>query len=251
MNFKILSYHTNHTHTFLGFYGYGQNANVFNPFVRMIESHSNFIAFDLPYLDSDETYNKQEFTQFISRICEQKGIGIFSIISYSIGCRYALCLSEKLASKILNLFLIAPDGIQISKIYLIATQSKIGRGLFLGFLKISTPIISIFYFFNKNFYYNEKFQFIFKNIQDKSKQKRLYNCWTKMKYMIPDLKIINHQIEIYSFQLISFFGKNDFIIKIKAAAKLKNQIPTAEIHLIDKGHQIFTHSTFQQIAAYY
>lgn len=252
MKYHILKYDPQIEHWFVVFYGYGQHANRYLKLAELVQSHSNFLVIDLPYFKDDSMFCKDSFFDFIKSIFQKYQIQSISILGFSLGARYAFVLCEQKTIPIQNVFWIAPDGIRTNIVYQIATSTMLGKYLFEKTI-IHSNFFNTFFHFLKSIHLlpNDRYQFLMRNIQHKNDRYKLYYCWLNMKNMKPDFQHINANLSSQKSNIVAYFGRYDFIIKMDLAGKLKKMIPNAQIHILEDGHRILNDSLFHKIAQYF
>ena len=175
----------------------------------MLEAVYTFYAIDLPFHGETEWNEGLLFTvidlqQIVFEIVDQNNSTSFGkktdthLLGFSLGGRIALSLYQAQPETIEKIILFAPDGLKVNFWYWLATQTWIGSklfsfsmknpGWFFGFLKVANKLglvnASVFKFVN---YY----------IGNKEARLQLYQRWTSLRKLKPDLQRIKDVIRQY------------------------------------------------------
>lgn len=251
MTYHIFPDSQAHKHWIFAFYGFGQQAGVFNTLAEMCSGRYGFAVIDLPYETFSSDHTKTSFIEAIHSIMKENGIERITGISYSMGSRYNLILTELISSYIDKIILIAPDGVHINFWNRVATSTMPGHFLFRYFMTHPAVYLKLLHFFYKvKLLPLPLYAFSKWHVRNNESCSKVYNTWMNMKTMIPDLKKINIEVQQFSIPVIAFFGKDDFVISRKCMLKLKENIPTADIKHVEKGHNLLDDNLFHDIAAY-
>lgn len=251
MTFHIYPSAARHSHWIFAFYGFGQQAKVFDRLAQSCSDKYGFVIIDLPYEELNEIPGKKAFSMEIGSFIESNHIRQITGVSYSMGCRYNLLLAELLPEYVKKIILLAPDGILINRWYRLATSGFIGKHLFKYLMQHPALYLKILQgLYRARLLPANLFGFIKWHVRNRVNSMKVYHAWMNMKNMIPDLQQINRHQRQYSILLFAFFGRHDFVINEKVMQKLSKEIPAAEIILIEKDHNLLDDSLFQHLAAY-
>lgn len=251
-----ISYHSfgNGPDTIICFHGYGESAEKFL-FLRdhLPPGQFRVIAIDLPYHGATE-WNQKDFTavDLVSVCCDARldaAKGNLILLGFSLGGRACLSLYEALPEKINKLVLLAPDGLKLNFWYWLATQSRLGKGLFgftmkypgwfLGMLKILNALGLV----NSSIY-----KFVRYYIHDPEVRKQLYLRWTSLRKLKPSIALIKNLIRITQTPVKLVYGKHDRIILARRAGKFTAGIEKfAELKIIESGHQVLHEKHAEEI----
>ncbi len=239
------------SHWIFAFYGFGQKAEVYNQLVSRYNTKIGFVIMDLPYQDYEKAETKTDFLHALSQIIKDNNITKITGLSYSMGSRYNLILAELIPMLLDKIILIAPDGIKINFWNRFVTTTFLGKVLFRYFMhhpKRYTQLLNLLHVLKilpRNLYLFSKM-----HTRNSHNSIRVFNAWMNMKNMIPDLAVIKETQQKYSFSILAFYGKYDFVINQKSMAVLKKEIPNAEIKVLEKGHNLLDDELFADIARY-
>lgn len=237
------------------FHGYGEDGTLYGFLEKYTGADYTFFSIDLPFHGKTQWKEGLLFThgdllQIISGIIEQKNIKPFltpgdtnlkfSVLGFSLGGRIALSLYQAQPGNIKKIILLAPDGLKVNFWYWFATQTRMGDsvfafsmkkpGWFLGFLKLANTLglvnASVFKFVN---YY----------IGNKDARQLLYQRWTTLRKLKPNLIRIKAFVRQYKTPTRLLYGKYDRIILPLRGEEFQKGIEEfCTLTIIDSGHQV-------------
>jgi pimeloyl-ACP methyl ester carboxylesterase len=233
------------------FHGYGQEAASFAFLEKYADNQYTFYSIDLPYHGKTEwndgfAFTHTDLSQIIEEILRQNNHKLqtinykLTLIGFSLGGRAALSFLQANPEKVEKLILLAPDGLKVNFWYWLSTQTSLGNkffaftlkypGWFFGFLKLLNKLrlvnASIFKFVN---YY----------IGDVTVRRLLYQRWTTLRKLKPDLALIKSYIRKENIPVRLIYGKHDRIILSSVGEKFKKGIEEqCTLTIIHSGHQV-------------
>jgi pimeloyl-ACP methyl ester carboxylesterase len=244
------------------FHGYGEDGNLYGFLEKYAGSVYTFFCIDLPFHGKTQWNEGLPFTygdllQIIFEIIAQNNFSEkpqasnckFSVLGFSLGGRIALSLYQAQPESIKKIILFAPDGLTVNFWYWFATQTSMGNkifafsmknpGWFLGFLKVANKLgwvnASVFKFVN---YY----------IGNKEARQLLFQRWTSLRKLKPNLIRIKTFIRQYKTQTRLLYGKYDRIILPERGEKFQKGIEEfCTLKVIDSGHQVVHENHAEQI----
>jgi pimeloyl-ACP methyl ester carboxylesterase len=242
------------------FHGYGEDATIYDFLAKYAGSQYTFFAIDLPFHGETKwndgySFTQQDLQQIVQEILEQNNIQLqktnlkLCILGFSLGGRAALSLCETMPEKIEKMVLLAPDGLKLNFWYWLTTQTWTGNrffhftmkypGWFFGFLKMLNKLklvnTSIFKFVN--FY-----------IGDAEVRKLLYERWTTLRKLKPDVKLIQSYIRKNNIQIRLVYGMHDRIILSSVGERFKKGIEEqCKLSVIHSGHQVLHEKHIDEI----
>ena len=242
------------------FHGYGEEAGIFSFLSDYAGNLYTFYSLDLPFHGKTEwndglTFTQEDLQQIISRILEQNNIQLqtsnlkLTLLGFSLGGRAILSLCQSMPDYIEKMVLLAPDGLKVNSWYWLSTQTWLGNkfflftmkhpGWFFGFLKLLNKLklvnVSIFKFVN--FY-----------IGDAKVRRLLYDRWTTLRKLKPDLKLIKSIVRKNEIQVRLLYGMHDRIILSSVGEKFKKGIEEfCSLTVIHSGHQVLHEKHIEEI----
>jgi pimeloyl-ACP methyl ester carboxylesterase len=241
------------------FHGYGESGQSFEFLSHYLQPESyTIIAIDLPFhgqtlwkegLNFTESDLRQIIRQILQQLMPQISNYKLTLMGFSLGGRAALSLFQIIPEQIEKIILMAPDGLKVNSWYWLATQTWLGNkffgltmkhpGWFLGFLKL----------LNKMGLINASiFKFITYYIGDDEVRKLLYQRWTTLRKLKPDLTRIKSLIQKNNIPVRLLYGKHDRIILSSIGENFKKGIEEqCELTVIHSGHQVLHEKHAEEI----
>lgn len=233
------------------FHGYGESASHFEFLAKYVGSQYTIYAIDLPFHGSTEwkeglNFEVSELSEIVKVILngDQHDAGTaephFTLMGFSLGGRMALCLYQAHPEWIKRLILLAPDGLKVNFWYWLSTQTRLGNKFFaftlnnphwfMGFLKLLNRMKLI----NASI-----FKFVIYYIGSKEVRRSLYERWTGLRKIKPDLHKIKSLIRERNTPVNLVYGKHDRIILSSVGERFKKDIPLqCTLDVIHSGHQV-------------
>ena len=233
------------------FHGYGENGSHFS----FLENHTDdqfcFLAIDLPFHGKTEwneglNFSWNDLREIIQMILIQindrpKTINDkLILLGFSLGGRIVLSLYQAIPTEIAKIVLLAPDGLKTNFWYWLSTQTWLGNklfyftmrhpGWFFGFLKTLK---------RSGFVNASVFKFVKYYIDNKEVRYELYDRWTGLRRLKPDLSRIRALIAHYKTPVRLVYGRHDRIILSVVGEKFRKGIEEhCTVSIIESGHQV-------------
>ena len=227
------------------FHGYGESASHFQILVDKLKHDFTLLSIDLPFHGDTNWVNgsldEKKLKSILCQIIEEENISASRILllGFSLGGRLALTLFEEMPGEVERLVLLAPDGLKLNFWYWLSTQTVVGNkvfkwtmtspGWFLGMLRMGNRVGLI----NPSIY-----KFVEYYIHDERVRLELYDRWTCMRKCKPSLTNIRSKINEYNTTIRLLYGKHDRIILASPALKFIEGLKSAQITMLDCGHQV-------------
>lgn len=228
-------------------HGFGETAAHFAPLAAGLGDRFTIIGLDLP-LHGDTLWagnkpiTKTDLKNILTALLQQEGHDRFTLLGYSMGGRVALCAVECMAAQIDGLVLMAADGLFNNPWHVFVTQTWLGNRIF----RYQTYHPQIFFrlliwargmgWINESIY-----KFAYSRMDTEEKRLQVYEVWTIMRRMMPDVKRCTRELTRYKIPLLQLFGKYDRVIPPAFARRFENAagFPVKTI-VLDKGHQLIS-----------
>lgn len=238
-------------------HGYGESANSFDFLETHLGKEFTIIAIDLPYHGATQwkeglDFSVQDLTHIVRTILTARGSTAdagFTLMGFSMGGRAALSLLQAIPQQVQRLVLLAPDGLKVNKWYWLATQTSIGNSLF----KFTMYYPGWFFFIlntgNKLKLINQSvYKFTRHYIHDGAIRKELYNRWTCMRHITPDLQKCKDNIHQYKIPVKIMYGRFDRIILPQPGERFRKGIEKwCTIVMMHAGHQVLQEKHIDEI----
>jgi len=244
------------------FHGYGEQGSHFGFLSEAAGEEFTFIAIDLPFhgktiWNEELTFtikNLQEILEIIQRqpfFQQQSYQSVQILLGFSLGGRVALRLYESGPGSFQKIVLLAPDGLKMNRWYWLATQTWIGHRFFSFTLKYPRWFFGVLKLLNRLRLVNSSiFKFVNYYIGDKEVRRLLYQRWTTMRKITPDISRIKSFISEYKTTARLLYGRHDRIIVSTVGEKFRKDIEgSCSIQVIDCGHQVLHKKNATEIVA--
>lgn len=236
-------------------HGFAENAESFFSLAKYLISKYTVILIDMPLHGKTVWKDGMTFTaaELSDLLCRIPAIGTnnFSLLGYSMGGRIALQLYQYSPQKINKLILVAPDGIIINFWYWLATQTKTGNKLFYGVMKKPGIFFRVTEMLKKISLINTGVhKYVHQSLKTEDMRSRLYNIWTMMRKMRPDIPLVKTLIEKYKTPVILMYGRYDKVIRYTTGEKFRTGIEAyCALKIMDCGHRLLHEKNAAAIAA--
>ena len=254
------------------FHGFGEEGTLYSFLEKYAGDQYTFYSIDLPFhgktkWNEELVFSHHDLLHIIAEIIDpnnqqqktmhssQSPVDILRInnkltlLGFSLGGRIALSLYQAQPEIVEKLILLAPDGLKVNFWYWFSTQTWIGNkifsfsmqypGWFFGFLKAMNKMglvnASVFKFVN---YY----------IGNKEARQLLYQRWTGLRKLKPDLPRIKKSIRHYKTQTRLVYGKYDrIILPVRGELFQKGIEEFCTVTVIESGHQVVHENHVEEI----
>lgn len=229
--------------TLIAFHGYGQDKTCYRQLAHNLGNEYTLYSFDLPYHGQNLWNHTQVFLtpescqQTIQRFIQEKNIQNFSLLGFSIGCKIIFGLLPAFASRIPEVFLIAPDGIRENIWYKTAMSLPCTSYLLKkiithpGFLKNmafwgrKTGLLSV-----------ATTRFALGQLRTPAQRQRLLLTWLAFKKLRCKPSQIAQMMNEQDISMFFFAGRYDRIVSTKKINYITRYLKTHKIKIFPKGH---------------
>lgn len=237
----------------IAIHGYGNDASIFEPFVKHLEEAYVMVFLDLPHHGNTHwkdqgRISKELLAAFIFALMRNYQVEQISLLGYSIGGRLCLCLTEEMSSLITECVLVAPDGLRFNPFYYFVTKNGCGKWIFRKFLSQQKHLKWIDRAHNLNWIDLKKYKFSMRYLASQEERDLLYKRWNDLALLVPDHKLLRRRILQHTVPLTIFMGKNDSIIPPSKAKVFMKGLSCVQLHLLDKGHRMLDAESVPVIA---
>lgn len=227
----------------LCFHGFGFTGESFFELEKKISTEYTLYNFDLFFHGKSEWKNKNNpistvfLTTLIGEFNKEKNISTFSLLGYSIGAKFVWTITNSFPDKVIEIIVLAPDGISTQFWYRLATGSAITRSLFRLFLshkKYST-------FFLKTMRFLKlappaALRFVESQLQAKEQRDRVYETWVVFRKLKVDCTHLANKINQKNISVTIYLGGQDKIIMSQSIRTLTEKINKKEVIVLEAGH---------------
>jgi pimeloyl-ACP methyl ester carboxylesterase len=244
------------------FHGYGEEGNLFAFLEKFAGEQYTFYSPDLPFHGQTEWNEGLNFThhdlqhiikaiQGNHKDAQKTGKERLILLGFSLGGRMALSFYQSQPELIEKIILLAPDGLKINSWYWFATQTRIGNKLFLFSMRYPAWFFSFLKLLNKLGFVNASvFKFVSFYIGNREAHRLLYQRWTGLRHLKPNLNRIKKMIRQYKTPTRLVYGKYDRIILPVRGEKFQKGIEEyCKLSVINSGHQVAHENHIEEILA--
>lgn len=249
-NYLIFQNHRLHYGTYgsgpeslLAFHGYGQDHTVFEKMGPTLDNRYTLYSFDLflhgksSSLSDTPPLTTVQWCAMIQHFLDTRNITTFSLVGYSMGGRFVLALAACLAQRISRLILIAPDGIRPNRWYRFASDTTVGRQL----LRVTAKYPSGFFFAAQviqrlGWVQRSVARFVKSHMSTSEKRMLVYQRWTALRGIRPDLSSVIQQANAHSLPVTIFIGRYDKIIQEKHILTFHKKLVNSNLRVLPGGH---------------
>lgn len=234
------------------FYGYGQNATVFDELATHLNDTHTLLIVDLPFHGPNRHKKGFEWTAdhtqaLTAYFKKQFNIQSYSLLAYSIGARIALSIFEQDIDAVEKIYLLAPDGVFNSRFFKFITGSRLGKELmclFIHFPHIVFGIINLLAF--THIIDTASKRLYMSTTHSQLKRRRLANFWNCVHQLSFSKELKSYLLQYPRAQekILLFYGIHDPIINKKLLLKSLDAFSNIQKNPLPCGHNIFNPAIF-------
>ncbi len=226
------------------FHGFGQSKALFENIPEAIQLNHKLIAIDLFGHGDSTFYHKKNISlndwhTYIAEILKMEKVNRFSILGFSLGARVAIHTAFLFKDRVIDLTLLAPDGIVLSTVYKLATTNWLFKKLFYSFV-FNPGIYRGLIKTAKRLRLIDSYttEFFLRVLNQKSRRYKLYRVWNMYALMtLPFQKVMKN----VQHKPLIFLAKRDLLVKNKQVKKVCEKlgltvvtIDTSHFGIVDK-----------------
>ena len=233
------------------FHGYGEEARLYNFLEKYAADQFTFYSIDLPFHGQTKwneglNFSHDDLQQIIGTILREVNQQPASsdekliLLGFSLGGRIALSLFQAQPQNVEKLILLAPDGLIVNFWYWFSTQTWIGNKIFSFSMRYPGWFFAFLKMVNKLGLVNASvFKFVNYYIGNKEARELLFQRWTGLRKLKPNLTRIKNLIHQQQTQTRLVYGKYDRIILPVRGEKFQKGIEEfCTVTVIASGHQV-------------
>lgn len=269
MEHRLLSYNNSHISYYsfgsgpkqvICFHGYGEEARLYSFLEKYAGNQFTFYSIDLPFHGKTEwndglNFSHTDLQQIIENILPgnnqepETGNRKLVLMGFSLGGRIALSLYQSQPESVEKIILLAPDGLIVNFWYWLATQTWAGNKLFAFSMKYPGWFFAFLKLVNKLGLVNVSvFKFVNYYIGNKEARQLLYQRWTGLRKLKPDLERIKKLIRQYKTPTRLVYGKYDrIILPVRGEQFQKGIEEFCTVTIIASGHQVVHENHVEEI----
>lgn len=232
----------------LAFHGYGQDNHWFRHHEDLFGKEFKIYAVDLAFHGLHEQFSKgllfdsSYSEKWLSEILKALNLEKIGLMGYSIGARKALSMAAWNPDLISELWLLAPDGLPVSGMYKLLTNTKAGHLLFKSFISSPGFSLGLIKLLEKlHIIHNKVANFYRTEIGSRPKRQKLFDTWMAYRKAQPEFRVLQERMNNDRLSITCILGKEDRVIPCARTKKfvLRTLIGTNIIEL-DLGHNLLS-----------
>ena len=229
--------------TLLAFHGFGQSHSHFRELAQVLSADYTVYSFDLffhgksQWPDSHEAISKKFWQEMMTDFLKEQNIEQFSLLSFSLGGKFALATFEAFPIRTKDLIFIAPDGISTSFWYNLATYPTWAQRYFQKIVEQPESLFSLIRLLRKLQIVDKGIlRFAEYQMSDRQQREKVYNSWLMSRALRFDMKKIATLIKQHGVQVKMYLGRYDKLMTEQNMQKLLRHLEDYELQILEKGH---------------
>ncbi|MEQ8712965.1 MAG: alpha/beta hydrolase [Cyclobacteriaceae bacterium] len=229
--------------TLIAFHGFGQEAKVFDNFSVSLSSEYTVYSFDLFYhgMSSrtvERPLTKELWSAGFNQFCIKESINSFEVLGFSFGGRFALAAMMTRPLQCEKIHLLAPDGINSSFWYEIATLPGVSEKVFKRLLNQPTQLIRFIQSAQKlKLMPASTLKFVMNQLETEEQRNLIYLTWTMFKPLKYSQKELASTINRHEIQTIFYLGRYDKIMSEEKFTSFARQLNFHRKFIVNCGHE--------------
>lgn len=234
----------------LAFHGFGMRGTQFNVLEQAFSEKYTIYSFDLLFHGNTEVKDSslsavrkgltsEEFGLQIAEFLDESGIQKVSLLSYSIGSRFALALIEAMPERIKAAYFIAPDGIKPNRLLSFGERNQLINALFYK-LVYSPRTVKFCLDQLYRFKYIDASLHRILDAEFGTVETRLtcYNTITYFNKLRFRKKKLAELINAEQIECHFYFGKKDKLFPPSIGSDFGKLLNNSQVHIFDEGHEL-------------
>lgn len=238
----------------LAFPGYGHDAHSVALFAPELQDEYTCLFFDLPHhgkssWSANAVFTKAMLVEACRQLMATHNVQTISLLGYSMGGRVCLTIIEQLPQLVDKATLVASDGLIPNLYYSVFTRTWLGKKLFLHMLGKPQPYLQLVQWLKKRGIVTDwQYKFVQHYTADEPTRRWLGLRWPAMAPLVPSVKQVKNNIRRHNIPVNLFMGKFDRVIPASSGTKFVQGVPSAQLHILNKGHAVIAPDTVHTIA---
>lgn len=238
----------------IAFHGFNRTSDDFHAFEKHLGNFYTLIAVDLIFLgkthlansfsEKGNLFTKENLTELINAILLKENKQRFSVMGYSFGGRLAMNCIQLFPEKADSIILIASDALRWNPGYYFATKTLLGKSIFSLMTNNPEFVVSILGVLSAmRLIHPKAYEFYKSQLSFQPVRHKIYEVWMAHRNMVPDISILEKNINKFQIPALFIFGAYDRIIPSKTGRKLIRGLnKNARLVILDAGHRVLEKS---------
>lgn len=238
----------------IAFHGFNRTSDDFHTFEKHLGDCYTIVAVDLIFHGKThltnhfsvigKVFTEKNLEELIIAILQKENKERFSVMGYSFGGRLAMNCIQQFPEKADNIILIASDALRWNPGYYFATKTFLGKSIFRLMTNNPEFVVSILGILSAiRLIHPKAFEFYRSQLSFQPVRHKIYEVWMAHRNMVPDISILEKNINKFQIPTLLIFGAYDRIIPSKTGSKLiRNLNKNAREVILDAGHRVLEKS---------
>jgi pimeloyl-ACP methyl ester carboxylesterase len=225
------------------FHGFGQTHEAFLTLARGVHHTHTCYLFDLyfhgesQWQHGEQPLAKDLWKTIITDFLTKNNIDKFSVGGFSLGGKLALAIVEAFPERILDVYLIAPDGIKTSFWYSLATYPYLLRKLFKSTIHHPGLFFRLAGIFNRLGLVDKGLiRFASSQMTTEEQRRRVYYAWTVFRHLHFDMQEIAQRVNENNLNVFVVVGEFDKVIRVKNMNRFMILLDKKQLITLPTGH---------------
>jgi pimeloyl-ACP methyl ester carboxylesterase len=230
----------------LFFHGFGQDHSIYVPIIKSLTARYSIYIFDLYFHgksiwgQGEKPLTKNHWKETMNYFFQQEQILSFSVAGFSLGGKFALATFESFPEKCKKIFLLAPDGIDTSLWYSLATYPFAIRKFFKSLITHPNRFTALVRLLNRFKVVDQGLiRFADFQMSTEEKRSRVYHSWVVFRHLAFNLKKIARLMDDHHVDVVIVVGKYDNVVKPERIEKFAKMIKRCRFEVAPSGHAGF------------
>lgn len=229
----------------LCFSGFGRSAKEFDMWSKTLGTRYTLITIDhvtewqSENRSTPPAISKAKWIAAVNDLLNELNAKRFSVLGYSLGGRVAIWTTALFLDRIDTVYLLAPDGLNMSGWYNFSVKTWLGRQLLSHYRYRPGLVKAIGNFGLKVGLISEKQHRLFSyNADSDPLRSHLFTQWLAYRTMELNIETWLKDLRLHRIQLVLVMGQFDGIIPAKWGAKIARSYKEVDFHTISTGHNL-------------
>ncbi|MDQ7947774.1 MAG: alpha/beta hydrolase [Pedobacter sp.] len=234
----------------LCFHGYGMHGRQFRVLESQLGESYTFYGFDLFFHNQTKLRHPSlahikdpidipAFLELMEAFCMHESIERFSVIAYSMGTHYASVLTTLMASRIDDVFMLAPSFLRVFFLLDLLAKNKTANLIFYR-LFMSARVMKTALFIGKKLLLiaDKDYQVLCKEMAEPSMRYAFYGNVTYSRHLDVRKDVFTKALNLHHVRCHFIFGERDRVYHAKIADQLMANLTHATKTILDEDHDM-------------
>lgn len=228
----------------IAFHGFADRAQLFRPLEHTLSRAYTTIALDLPFHGQTEwqkpIFSKADLCAIIAQVLESEGKTRCDLMGFSFGARLLQAILPQLGTKVDQIYLLAPDGMDTRGMQAAFwTPNWVRRGLFRLLQRPAWFIFVLNIGQKLSLLSSPVHSFILRNLSNPARLKRLFGCWYSLNAFRMRKAALRRALQQNADSVVVIFGDQDPILRQNRLKAFYATLPNAQLIVLNQvGHKL-------------